>query len=128
MPEKLRILTIEPTVFFVRDGEALRQQVRVTVDNPGEAVAASLTVRSENIDVSLTLDRRVCCQHVLRHLQGALLQSLAVDFLDDVVIDPRIGEPLFETIDPQAAVLEVRQADDEDLRVDAVLAGVGTGR
>jgi hypothetical protein len=57
MPEKLRILTIEPTVFFVRDGEALRQQVRVTVDNPGEAVAASLTVRSENIDVSLTLDR-----------------------------------------------------------------------
>ena len=57
MPEKLRILTIEPTVFFVRDGEALRQQVRVTVDNPGEAVAASLTVRSESIDVSLTLDR-----------------------------------------------------------------------
>ena len=65
-------------------------------------------------------------QRVLRHLQGALLQSLAVDFLDDVVIDTRIREPLFETIGPQAAVLEVRQADDEDLRVDAVLAGVGT--
>ena len=33
IPESIRILHIEPTVFFDRDSEALRQQVRLTVGN-----------------------------------------------------------------------------------------------
>ena len=57
MPESMRILHIEPTVFFVSDEEALRQQVRVTVSNSGDAVAATMTVRSAGINESLMLER-----------------------------------------------------------------------
>ena len=33
----MQILNIEPTVFFIRDGTGLRQQVRITVSNAADA-------------------------------------------------------------------------------------------
>ena len=42
----MQILNIEPTVFFIRDGTGLRQQVRITVINAADAVSATLVVRS----------------------------------------------------------------------------------
>ena len=35
MTQKLRIGTITPTVFYVRDGDRLKQQVLLTLDNDG---------------------------------------------------------------------------------------------
>ena len=55
MPGDLRILNVEPTIFFVRSGGALRQQVKLTVENAGIAVAASLMAHAEGVDESLTL-------------------------------------------------------------------------
>ncbi|MBQ36810.1 MAG: glycoside hydrolase family 38 C-terminal domain-containing protein [Candidatus Latescibacteria bacterium] len=56
MTGNLRLLNIEPTIFFVRHGEGLRQQVRLTVGNSGEAVSAALTIRAAGVDESLNLD------------------------------------------------------------------------
>ena len=35
MTDRLRIVSVEPTVFFVRSGDVLRQLVRLTVGNSG---------------------------------------------------------------------------------------------
>ena len=55
MAESMRIASVEPTVFFVRDGDALRQLVRLTVENDGRQREASLQVRAEGLDESLAL-------------------------------------------------------------------------
>ena len=55
MSKHLRILNVEPTIFFVKNGTTLRQQVRLTVENGGDAVTATLALRSESVDESLTL-------------------------------------------------------------------------
>ena len=53
----MQILNIEPTVFFIRDGTGLRQQVRITVSNAADAVSATLVVRSAGgVDECLTLE------------------------------------------------------------------------
>ena len=52
----MQILNIEPTVFFIRDGTGLRQQVRITVRNAADAVSATLVVRSAGVDECLTLE------------------------------------------------------------------------
>ena len=53
----MQILNIEPTVFFIRDGTGLRQQVRITVINAADAVSATLVVRSAGgVDECLTLE------------------------------------------------------------------------
>lgn len=56
MSGNLRILNIEPTIFFVQDGDALRQLVRLTVGNSGDAVAATLTIRTAGVDEPSVLD------------------------------------------------------------------------
>ena len=52
----MQILNIEPTVFFIRDGTGLRQQVRITVSNAADAGSATLVVRSAGVDECLTLE------------------------------------------------------------------------
>ena len=55
MSKHLRILNVEPTIFFVKNGTELRQQVRLAVENGGDAVTATLALRGESTDESLTL-------------------------------------------------------------------------
>jgi len=45
----MRMTSSEPTVFFVRDGDALRQLVRIGVDNAGTEREASLEVRAGGV-------------------------------------------------------------------------------
>ena len=56
MSGHLRFLNIEPTIFFVQNGDALRQRVRLTVENAGDAVAASLMIRTAGVDESSILN------------------------------------------------------------------------
>ena len=56
MTTKMRIVAVDPTVFFVKDGEGLRQQVRVTVENDGAEMPAHLKVRGHGFQESVPLD------------------------------------------------------------------------
>ena len=49
MTGHLRILSIEPTVFFVRHGAALRQLIHLTVENVGDAAAAVLAMHAADV-------------------------------------------------------------------------------
>ena len=51
----MRMTSIEPTVFFVRDGDALRQLVRIGVDNAGTQREACLEVRAGGVREVLPL-------------------------------------------------------------------------
>ena len=55
MAQSMQILNIEPTVFFIRDGKDLRQQVRITVSNSADAASVTLVVRAAGVDERLTL-------------------------------------------------------------------------
>jgi hypothetical protein len=55
MIPRVSIRSVEPTVFFIREGDALRQWVRLTVENRGPDVAARLEVRADGVDESLPL-------------------------------------------------------------------------
>ena len=55
MAQSMRIASVEPTVFFARDGDELRQLVRLMVENEGGQREASLQVRAEGLDESLLL-------------------------------------------------------------------------
>lgn len=57
MTGTLRIHEVEPTVFFIREGDALRQQVRVTVANGASPTVATLTVQGGGVDETLHLQR-----------------------------------------------------------------------
>ena len=46
MSESPRLTRVTPTVLLAREGEGLRQLVRVTVDNPGPACAAEIALLS----------------------------------------------------------------------------------
>ena len=45
MANQTRILSVQPTVFFVREGDALRQLIRVGLDNMGDPTDACLEIR-----------------------------------------------------------------------------------
>jgi alpha-mannosidase len=51
----MHIRTVEPTVFFVRDGDALRQLARVRIGNDRPGMEASLRVRAEGVDEAVSL-------------------------------------------------------------------------
>jgi len=51
----MRMTSLEPTVFFVRDGDALRQLVRIGVDNDGTEREACLEVRAGGVREVLPL-------------------------------------------------------------------------
>ena len=51
----LKILVIDPTVFFIRDGNALRQLVRLVVGNGGNAMEVSVVFDSDGMKESLSL-------------------------------------------------------------------------
>ena len=51
----MRIVSVEPTVFFVRDGDILRQLVQVTLDNKGGDREARLEVRADGLEEALPL-------------------------------------------------------------------------
>ncbi len=55
MSSQLRILNVEPTIFFAQSGTTLRQQVHLTVENSGREAAANLVLRGKSVDESLTL-------------------------------------------------------------------------
>ncbi len=55
MPPSLSILAVEPTVFFVRAGDVLRQLVHVVVDNPGPTVEALLCLRAPAVGETIPL-------------------------------------------------------------------------
>jgi len=55
MTTTIRIESIEPTVFFVREGDNLRQRVLLTLHNQGEAVGASLELRAEGVAETIPL-------------------------------------------------------------------------
>lgn len=49
------IQKVEPTVFFVRDGNTLRQQVRLTFESAASVPDATLSVRARDVDEWLAL-------------------------------------------------------------------------
>lgn len=51
----MTIASIEPTVFFAREGNGLRQLVRVSVENGGEARECFVRVQTGGVDESLSL-------------------------------------------------------------------------
>lgn len=53
--QPMTITSIEPTVFFTRQGNGLRQLVRVNLENTGEARESSLRVHTDGVDESLSL-------------------------------------------------------------------------
>ena len=53
----VRLVSIEPTVRFVRDGAALRQVAEVTLENPGEPVEAQVVARLDSLHLSTPLGR-----------------------------------------------------------------------
>jgi len=55
MTHEMRIVSIEPTVFFVREGDILRQLVQVTLDNKGADREARLGVRASGLEEALPL-------------------------------------------------------------------------
>jgi alpha-mannosidase len=55
MSQNMRIASVEPSVFFVRDGQALRQLVRLQIENSGAERAAVLHVRAGDVDERLPL-------------------------------------------------------------------------
>ena len=57
MTGHLRILSIEPTVFLVRQGAALQQLIHLTVENVGDVAAAVLAMHAADMAVSSMLDR-----------------------------------------------------------------------
>ncbi len=57
MTQQMRLLSIEPTVFYLRDGDMLRQRVDVVLVNEGEEVDASIRVRTGSIEASWPLGR-----------------------------------------------------------------------
>jgi hypothetical protein len=56
MAKSLRIINVEPTVFFARSGDTLRQLIHLTLKNNGNAIEASLQVRAGSVDEWLPLD------------------------------------------------------------------------
>ena len=57
MAKSMKIVSVEPTVFYIRDGETLRQLVRVGVENSGSEREATLRVRADGVEASLSLGR-----------------------------------------------------------------------
>jgi len=57
MAQQVRLLSVEPTVFYLRDGEVLRQRVDLIVANEGEEVGASIQARADGMEVSWPLGR-----------------------------------------------------------------------
>ncbi len=55
--EALSIASIEPTVFFIRAGDALRQRVRLSLSSGAEAADAALSVRAAGVDERHPLTR-----------------------------------------------------------------------
>jgi alpha-mannosidase len=55
MAHSMQIASVQPTVFFVHHGDALRQLVRVSVENSGNEREASLVVRADGVDESWSL-------------------------------------------------------------------------
>ena len=82
MAKNLRIRTVEPTVFFVRDGGALRQLTRLTLDNPGHEAQASLRVRAEGVDESVSLNPvpsgETVCEAYLPDIRAAVPVTLSL--------------------------------------------------
>ena len=55
MTEQMRIVSVEPTLFFVRDGDALRQLVRLSLDNSGGEKNAWLILQAEGLEERVSL-------------------------------------------------------------------------
>jgi len=55
MEQPIQITSLEPSALFVRDGEALRQLIRLQVENSGAEHTAVLHVRAGGIDERLPL-------------------------------------------------------------------------
>ena len=87
---------------------------------PGRLVGCHAAGRRVIIDAIDNVDLRVGRQRVLRHFERLFFEALPIDFLDDLMGQARSGERVFEAIDSLPAVLEVGEADDEDLGVEAL--------
>ncbi|MCL5997290.1 MAG: hypothetical protein M1546_14725, partial [Chloroflexi bacterium] len=48
--ERLNIVSVEPTVFFIRAGDALRQRVHLTLESGTAVPDAALSVRAAGVD------------------------------------------------------------------------------